>query len=792
MKRALATGLVLAQVLLASGCGHNGGSDSGDLANQAAIYVAAPCPAPDQVDALAGIEGWAPGAGQASKMGSNAQQMLGGMGGLGGGAPDTPTAPPSAAANACKSLSPALTGTLAKVAADRKALPTTGSDVAARAALLTTPDAAFAFVRDAIRTDAYAGSMRGSRGTLMSAAGSSADKALLLHDLLAAQNVPSRFVHATLADADATAVAALATTPTKIDDASVLSGALAKQGLTDGIATAKASLNTMNALLSGAHQTFGANDAIATLQANVRDHWWLQAQIGGTWTDMDPTLPSAKSGTHVGPTPTDPPDDALPDAVNATVTVRLLADTGGSTPQVLATTTDTAADALEAPIDLTMNGDASDMPAVATQTSFVPSVSIGDKTASGDAFAPDGGARLRALYLEVATTMPGGAPRVHRQVVVDRRSADGSGIDAKWTPARTAYAMTFAYRGVESVGDLDPYYSMGVNIDAMLRGALAADYAAQHPTDLSVPEAATSTYPYEAHRFFGYDQSIRGAMTQADPTLAWVYDHPMVALYEQTFDQRADGLKLVQSFDIVDNGMVAFAGGNVAADRNAERGLMDTSVEGTLVSGPGVHLDTAAVFAAAQSQTLGVLTPADIAKAPFAARDALTSGLSATTVAIAPPAGVSVEATPVFGWLEVDTKTGNTVGRLQSGAGQAMTERSILEKAVEKYSAIKALGRCINCFFSAMGEAFVNQANGTQRNVDPDFGKCMANALCQFAVDWAFDWMAVHGFEMEGTGYGLATGAYLDIAGEIIGNGPTGAICNGVGPKNPYSRPILG
>jgi hypothetical protein len=790
MKRAVATGLILAQVLLASGCGQNGGD--GQLANPTAMYVAAPCPAPDEVNALAGIEGWAPGAGQANKMGDSAQQMMGGMGGLGGGAPTTPTAPPSASANACKTLSPAFAGLLAKIAADRKTLPTTGSDVAARAALLTTPDAAFAFVRDAIRTDAYAGSMRGSRGTLMSAAGSPADKALLLHDLLAVQNVPSRFVHATLADADAAKVAALATAPAAIADGSVLSGALAKQGLSDGIAVAKSSLTKMTALLSGAHQSFGANDAVAALQANARDHWWLQAQIDGAWTDMDPTLPSAKNGTHVGPAPTDPPADALPDAQNASIAVSLLADTGGASPQVLATTNDTSADALEAPIDLAMNGDASDMSSVATQTSFVPSVSIGGKTATGDAFSPDGSARLRALYLEVTTTMPGGVPRRHRQVVVDRRTADGSGIDAKWTPARTAYAMTFAYRGVESVGDLDPYYSLGVNIDAMLRGALAVDYAAQHPTEASVPDAATSRYPYEAHRFFGYDQSIRGAMAQADPTVAWVYDHPMVALYEQTFDQRAGGLKLVQSFDIVDNGMLAFAGGNVAADRNAERGLMDTSVEGTLISGPGVHLDTASVFATARSQALGVLTMADIVHAPFAARDALASGLAATTVAIAPASSVAVDGTPVFGWLEVDTKTGNTVGRMQSGAGQAMVERSILEKAVEKYSAIKALGRCINCFFSAAGEAFVNQANGTQRNVDPDFGKCMANALCQFAVDFAFDWMAVHGFEMEGTGYSLATGAYLDLAGEVIGNGPTGAICNALSSKNPYSRPILG
>lgn len=789
MKRVLATALVAAQVLFVSGC--SGGTQGRELqANQSAIFAPAPCPSAGEVDALSGIEGYAPGAGGAAKMGSGAQQSMGGLGGgLGGGSDATPTASPTTApAGDCRAFTPRLTAALTKLAADRAKLPTIGYDVAARGALYTTPDAAFAFVRDAIRTDGYAGSMRGSRGTLNAEAGSPADKALLLRDLLSLQNVPTRLVHAPLAASDAAKVAALAATPVSTAAATVASGSGAVAAIAEGVTVAKKSLGTMTALLATRKLAIGGDDALAMLAANARDHWWLQAQIGGTWTDLDPTLPDAKMGDHLGPAPADAPVTALPSTVAATIAVRLLADAGGPSLQTLAETSATAADAFEAPITVACNGDANDLSAIATQTSFVPTVSIGATSASGSAFAPDGAAPVRAIYLESVATVPGRPAIVHRHVVVDRRSSDGKGIDPAWTPARTAYALTFAYRGVESVGDLDPAYALGVNIDAVERGALAANYAAQHPGELSVPDASVSDYPYEAHRFFGYDQSIRGAMSQADGSLAWIYDHPLIAFYRQGFDRRAGGLRLVQSFDIVDNAVLAISGGKLAGAPNAERGLMDTSVEGTLLSGPGIHVDTAAFFAAAKSQTLGVIGPSDVTSAPVAARDALTASLDATTVAIAPPSSAAIDGVATYGWLEVDTKTGNTVGRMESGAGQAMVDRAILEKTLEKYSTIKAIGRCLNCLFSADAAALDNAPNPKA------FGTCMANALCQYAVDYTMDWFLIHGagFDEASAIANAITGPLADAAGDMVGGGLNNAICDNILGKNPYSRNIIG
>jgi len=786
MKRALALAAVLGQLALCA-CSNAGGSSSD--ANVAAMFVAAPCPAPGEVNPLAGIEAWAPGAGQALKMGQGAQDSFGGgLGSLGGSAPEA-TATPSPAATGCGQLNPALAANFTKLAKTRAQLPTTGSDVASLAATLKTPDDAFAFVRDQIHTEAYAGVLRGARGTLMARAGSPADKALLLHDLLAAQSVTSRYAHAALADADAAAVVSAATTVAAIDPKGIVEGARAKDALAGGIASAQAQLSKIEALLSARSIALVTDGkaATATLTSRVRDHWWLQAQIGGKWTDFDPTMPSAKSGAHLGPAPTDDPADGLPNALDHTIAVRLIADTGGSAQQVLAHEEASTAAAVESPIVVQMNGDATP-DAIATQTSFVPSVSIGDATDAETAFSPDGAARLRVLWLEVEQDGPGAAPIVHRHIVVDRRGADGN-IDAAWTPNKTAYAMTFVYRGLEATGDGDAFYNVATNVDAALRGAIAANYSAQHPDEMALPDAAFNDYPYEAHRFFEYDQSVRSALRQADPGLSWTFDHPLIALYRQGFDLNGNDLRFVQSFDIVDDALTAMNGGSVAGAANVERGLMDTSVEGTLISGPGTHLDTAGVFAAARASGagIGVLAAGDVATAPAAARDVLASSLAGTTVALAPKNAVAIEGIPAYGWLEVDAATGNALGRMASGAGQAMVERSILEKAVEKYSAIKAIGRCVNCFFSGFSEAL-----GGSKQHGQHFGQCLANALCQYAVDFAFDFMAVHGFELDGTGFGLVTGPYSDIVAEIIGNGPSGAICNGVGAPNPYSRPIIG
>ncbi len=331
-QRSAALLLICSFALASCSGGSGGGSSSAVSANDSGMFAAAPCPA-DDTNPLAGIEGWAPGAGQASKMADNAQSNIGGFAaGMGGAAPETPTPSPTGVGG-CKSFTPFLNERFAKLADLRKQFPTTTYDVASAASTFTTPDAAFSFVRDIVHTDAYIGSMRGARGTLISKAGSPLDKAQLLHDLLAAQSIPSRYVHTTLTGAEANALAAITQTPARIDPKAVIAKPAARKAMDAGIASAATQAATVSSIIATKGLAIASPGYNAT--ASLVDHWWLQAQIDGAWVDLDPSQPAAKRGTHLGGAPIGDPIDAIPATAQQRIAVRLLADTGTGAPQVL-------------------------------------------------------------------------------------------------------------------------------------------------------------------------------------------------------------------------------------------------------------------------------------------------------------------------------------------------------------------------------------------------------------------------------------------------------------------------
>ncbi|MEO6063312.1 MAG: FG-GAP-like repeat-containing protein, partial [Thermoflexales bacterium] len=145
--------------------------------------------------------------------------------------------------------------------------------------------------------EVYAGSLRGTRGTLWGGAGNALDKSSLLIALLRASGVPARYRHGSLSTATAQAlIASMFITPTRIEGY-VPAGAPVSDPLND-----------------------------AALLAEAGDHWWVEAYLAGAWTDLDPSFAAATPGaTFQTSTAGDGTDRIaeVPDAQRHKVTVRL-------------------------------------------------------------------------------------------------------------------------------------------------------------------------------------------------------------------------------------------------------------------------------------------------------------------------------------------------------------------------------------------------------------------------------------------------------------------------------------
>ncbi|MFZ0548982.1 MAG: transglutaminase family protein, partial [Candidatus Promineifilaceae bacterium] len=138
--------------------------------------------------------------------------------------------------------------------------------------------------------ESYEGSLRGTLGTLWSEAGNSLDQASLLIAMLRSSGVPARYVRGTL--------------NTSLAQQLVLSMFPDPTQLT--------------AQVPPGEETADPADN-PTLLAETQDHWWVQAYIGGAWTDLDPTFTQAQPGDVF--TTVDETLNEVPDALRHKVTL---------------------------------------------------------------------------------------------------------------------------------------------------------------------------------------------------------------------------------------------------------------------------------------------------------------------------------------------------------------------------------------------------------------------------------------------------------------------------------------
>ncbi|HTX59048.1 MAG TPA: hypothetical protein VMH02_05165 [Verrucomicrobiae bacterium] len=700
----------------------------------ATLFPTGPIACPQNPGDLSGIEGWAPGAGHAAEMGNSAGTNAGGFaGGLAGSAPSPEATAP---ASPCTGLSPALAARFDRIAADATYIPTDGFDPAARAGELADLDAAFAFVRDHIQTDAYAGSMRGAAGTLQARAGSPADKALLLAALLASKGVPVRFVHAQLGDGDVAAVVAAVLASPPPQPPPNLSAAFAAMGVDPSasrtaagalrqrtqaaadatIAAAAAPAQTLLATLASKNVALASSDAAlrAAWAANLRDHWWLQVEVDGAWVDYDPTLPSAKAGTHVGPAALPDTADDLPAGVRATIDVRLVATRfGAAAPATLVERTMDLRDVDASPIVVTIGDRDGGSSAIATATSFVPSIGSGGGETTGDAFASDA---LATVDLEIVVTQPGAPPRLYRRSVLDRRLDGSATLDPAWTPRRTAYALTAGYTLLPLAGDLDPGFAGLREVEGLRTVQAFMAYAAAGGDGTQLPPLAPQTYPMQALHYYAYDQLIRRRL-ESSGAVRFYFDRPQLAIEHHGFDLAGNVPRAIAGFDVVENGMSASGTQPSAAVReNFTRGYVDEFAEQHLFSAPSDG-GTIALLEAARKSGIAL---------------EVLQGDRYGGVAIAPSKPVQLDGSPRMGWWQVDVQNGNLIGRMgPDGAGQELAEYAIAR--ANDWSTLLSMVEFYGDFFRCIAGAVEAPLEGRSgARAQEWFKQCAGAALCSY------------------------------------------------------------
>ncbi|MEO8522350.1 MAG: transglutaminase domain-containing protein, partial [Acidobacteriota bacterium] len=256
-----------------------------------------------------------------------------------------PLAPSAGAAGPTADLGPVAAVNGISALADR--IARVDWDVAARAAVLGPGvEPAFAYVRDAIRYEAYPGVLRGANGTYTARAGNTPDRALLLAALLASKKIPTRFAIGTL---DASGRERLWQ---RLFDTSI-------PGIPRPASSATGNLR-QRVYARAAHDYGVVQAALGQrlppvtkptregVLAEMNPHVWVEAEVDGRWIDLDPSFPDSTPGstsTAVAHTVS-----ALPADLYQTVTVRLKVEElshGGLTQTTVLDTTANAVDLID-------------------------------------------------------------------------------------------------------------------------------------------------------------------------------------------------------------------------------------------------------------------------------------------------------------------------------------------------------------------------------------------------------------------------------------------------------------
>jgi hypothetical protein len=644
--------------------------------------------------------------------------------------------------------------------------PRDAFDVDALSAKLTTPEAAFAYVRDEIAYEPYTGVMKGAAGALLTHGANDYDRALLLAKLLEVQGIEAKVVRGTLSAAAAQAlVDQVPSRPAAVERLLASLPATAAIAEPDAF-EAKAQRQLFDQRSADRSRMIADAEAAqrplvaAAVPASGRkplvaptEHVWVQATIHDKLVNLDPSRATSK----IGDTPTQVVDEwaagSLPDEVFHTLKVSLISETlkdGQLERHELLTRDLVAASTLlqgvriavvQAPTD---KGPGSYLPMILTGadetdgTVFKLSGSVPKPKDSGMVGMLGGfgggapaettpevddptGPKLARLWVEVTFHAPGLPDETARRVMLDRVEAQGD----KWKFV-SALADDEAVRGL-LVQAWDAALDVGAPHPIAIMDVEAGAFAALKPATQALGEKralSASDLPalppaFQLWNFFLTSGLKHQAIAAAEAKPARsIHVRPRLAFIRHGFnlaDWTKPGqkkLRYEEGIDLV-NAPFAFLGDAAAAKDLALRaGLTDTAFEQYAINAKS-SLNTFPLMAAAQTQKVPLVTitdakQIDALKIAPAIRAVLAGEVADGRVLLLPNRPVELQGTHVVGWWSIDPATGYAIGKMELGGAQAMVEKGQTEEKVSEWTQtyVKIMGDALKCFEGEVTKAF--------------------------------------------------------------------------------------
>lgn len=678
--------------------------------------------------------------------------LIGGCGGRGGRQAETgrPSVGPSTPAEV--EITRRSVERLAAVA------PTaTPAELVARAG--RDPQAILAYIRQNLSVDIYGGALRGPAGTLLAGAGNSVDLMLLMRAAIHAADptIPVRFVRAQMETPPP--ARRVAEPPMSPEELAQLSGVSVDEVREDTVEpSVLTSLQALDAQIKEESQWLERQVAgIAQIQSpgTPTEHWWLRAQVGSAWVDLDPVF-ELSDPIHVrGVEAQD-----LPEALYHRVAIRLIleraagnavteellygrewrtADISGEIMSVALAPESLAPEELLLKLPEAKRFQAEIRAPDGVQWSRVFDLEGGVYRAEGSQFVKmseagvsetgrdverilgGGGTRgavrtraLTGLRLEVDVTAPGESTRTHRRWIVDRldREALARGqvvMPPEWvdlTAVRLALLTSYRLMPVTGpVGDamIAQDFTM-LALDPHIRDAARKFFEESRavvPDDLDAAAVI--------HRLrLAHVVHIAQTFGRRGDVSAVVFARPGMLLYRESLLPSQGGVAFEVAIDVMAPGVVPSAMSSAARYGAALSHGEGLALDASPASTPAGKL-AAARQAGTRFRVIRTSGDASTLRWPATARARLAEQVVGGFVALAPD--VESRDAAAVAWWRIDPRDGVPVATASNGEGQTASEGVFI---IKEYSIpqVRRTGKFIACLIKSVGGgAGVQEAN---------------------------------------------------------------------------------